>query len=229
MKLTRMLALLSRAFAVALPFWQASAEGTICFDLNITLENTLADTDVVVSFQATQGQSIGGPFLGPVGPIPGGETRTFKLSGSWDRVPDSQMIISDPTGAEQVYAKYTIYMCDTDEPKVDAPFTLPGLPTNTLQGFIMPPDPAAEEPSFELWVVDADGNGQKALDLTPAQLAELPELPETNQLIASGEGYAFYVLTTGEFQVNYGPTTDGWYDVVVFNRDFEVTNTYRTR
>ncbi len=67
-----------------------------------------------------------------------------------------------------------------------------------------------------------------ALELSPEFLAGLPQAPETNtEFAVSEDGLTrFYVLTTGEFQVNFGPDFEGKVRVVVFDRGFNVTNRY---
>lgn len=215
-------------------FVPAEAQAQTCYTVNITIENA-SGADVpsfTVNFSRGDpfmGTLVIGPVVGQVGPVPDGGQRSAKLTGSWNRVPDN--VVIGPGGAGITYSASVSEGCGDGDS--EPAYTLPGLPTNTQQGFILPPeagdgdDDAGE--NFELWLIDADGNGFKALEFSPEELAALPELPDSNQTILEGEGFAFYVLTTGEFQVNFGPTADGWYDVVVFNRDFEVTNTYRTR
>lgn len=95
---------------------------------------------------------------------------------------------------------------------------------DTLEGFVNTP---ANGSNLEIWVVDGNGNGVPGAVFTAEELAAFPTSPESNTELASGSGFAFYVLTTGEYQINYGPTADGWIDVVIFNRDFEVVNQSR--
>ncbi|MCL4247664.1 MAG: hypothetical protein KJ065_05915 [Anaerolineae bacterium] len=51
--------------------------------------------------------------------------------------------------------------------------------------------------------------GRRAWRVTSRDLADLPEAPEENTLITSGDAIFLYQLTTGELQVNAGPAEDG--------------------
>ena len=56
---------------------------------------------------------------------------------------------------------------------------------------------------------DNGSPGRRAWRLTSTDLARLPEAPEENTLIKSGDAIFLYQLTTGELQVNAGPAEDG--------------------
>lgn len=70
--------------------------------------------------------------------------------------------------------------------------------------------------------------GQPALVLSPEFLASLPAQPDKNTLYAtSDDGFIrFYVLETGEYQLNFGPDFEGKVRVIVFDKNFKITNRY---
>jgi hypothetical protein len=77
-------------------------------------------------------------------------------------------------------------------------------------------------------IINYNNPFEDAIELSPAFLAELPESPEQNTEFASSEDglTRFYVLTTGEFQVNFGPDFEGKVHVVVFDRGFNIKRIY---
>lgn len=66
-----------------------------------------------------------------------------------------------------------------------------------------------------LGVSDA-GAEYEAMYLSADDLAELPESPEENILVEEYYEYAFYKLTSGEYQVNVGPDAENKVYVVNF-------------
>jgi hypothetical protein len=67
-------------------------------------------------------------------------------------------------------------------------------------------------------VQDGTTNGKYMFSVTQQDIAPyMTEHPAKNTLLASGEGVAVYVLTTGEIQVNAGPDAEGKYHVKIFN------------
>lgn len=63
---------------------------------------------------------------------------------------------------------------------------------------------------FHFYLIDDDSKGNLRLIVTPEEIAAVPEKPAANTLIArSAENIRLYRLTTGEFQVNYGPNANG--------------------
>ncbi|GAB4572615.1 MAG: hypothetical protein Kow0077_12520 [Anaerolineae bacterium] len=64
----------------------------------------------------------------------------------------------------------------------------------------------ADGTGLHFYAIDDAGEGDLVLEVTPATIAAVPELPAQNTLIASTPdgSIALYRLTTGEFQVNAG-------------------------
>lgn len=62
---------------------------------------------------------------------------------------------------------------------------------------------------IEIAKVGALGYDELAISLTSAELAALPEAPEQHILVDQYYEIALYKLTTGEFQINYGPDAEG--------------------
>ena len=62
---------------------------------------------------------------------------------------------------------------------------------------------------IEIGKVGALGYDELAIWLTSAELAALPENPEQHMLVDQYYEIAMYKLTTGEFQINYGPDAEG--------------------
>jgi hypothetical protein len=63
---------------------------------------------------------------------------------------------------------------------------------------------------FHFYLIDENSKGSLKLVITPEQLKALPEKPDQNTLIAESEEHIrVYKLTTGEYQVNYGPNANG--------------------
>ena len=57
---------------------------------------------------------------------------------------------------------------------------------------------------------------RKALYVTAATLAKLPDNPETNTLIKSYYEFSLYKLTTGEYQLNVGPDFEKKVHVIIW-------------
>ena len=63
---------------------------------------------------------------------------------------------------------------------------------------------------FHFYLIADASKGVLRLIVTPQELAAVPEKPEQNILIArSAENIRLYRLSSGEFQVNYGPNPNG--------------------
>jgi hypothetical protein len=67
----------------------------------------------------------------------------------------------------------------------------------------------------------ADGKSVASLDISALELADLPVQPEENILISQTEDRfaQLYKLTTGEYQANIGPDSEGKIFVYVFTVD----------
>jgi hypothetical protein len=67
-------------------------------------------------------------------------------------------------------------------------------------------------------IQDGTTNGKYMFSVTQKDIAPyMTAHPEKNTLLASGNGVAVYVLTTGEIQVNAGPDAEGKYHVKIFD------------
>ncbi len=58
---------------------------------------------------------------------------------------------------------------------------------------------------IDVYLINRD-DARRAFRATTREIAAVPELPEENTLIDSYFEIALYRLTSGEFQVNYGPS-----------------------
>jgi hypothetical protein len=67
-----------------------------------------------------------------------------------------------------------------------------------------------------LLIDQATGRGRRGIRLTPREQTRIEDFPEENTLIESYYETSLYRLTTGEWQVNAGPTAEGKVYVVVF-------------
>ncbi len=65
---------------------------------------------------------------------------------------------------------------------------------------------------LDIWVVEADGHGERALLQTAAQLAKVPEVPDDQNYVTiktALDGFiSLYKLKSGEYQINVGPTVE---------------------
>ena len=59
---------------------------------------------------------------------------------------------------------------------------------------------------IDVYLIDGSGKSTRAFRATTTEIARVPELPEENTVIDQYYEIALYRLTTGEFQVNYGPS-----------------------
>lgn len=64
---------------------------------------------------------------------------------------------------------------------------------------------ANERCYIDVYLINGD-RSTRAFRSTAAEIAKVPEFPEVNTEIESYFEVALYRLTTGEFQVNYGPS-----------------------
>ena len=60
------------------------------------------------------------------------------------------------------------------------------------------------------------GRPRRALYITNATLAKLPDNPETNTFIKSYYEFSLYKLTTGEYQLNVGPDFEKKVHVIIW-------------
>ncbi|MCQ3930728.1 MAG: hypothetical protein DPW16_09720 [Chloroflexi bacterium] len=99
---------------------------------------------------------------------------------------------------------------------------------SSLPVVIYVPTPAAYQTGdlfIDIWQLDEEGIGQPALTISADDLLALPDFPTENTLIARDGLISVYKLTTGEYQVNVGPLSDGKVHVIIFD-DIPPTHTY---
>lgn len=71
---------------------------------------------------------------------------------------------------------------------------------------------------IDAYLIGADGQGRRVFRATAAELAELPETPETNMEVETYRGLiTLYKLTSGQYQVNYGPNREGKIFELIFS------------
>jgi len=67
--------------------------------------------------------------------------------------------------------------------------------------------------SIDIWSVEADGQGKRALKFTAADLAKLPDEEEIENYITvkstKNDFITLYKLSTGQYQINVGPDKEG--------------------
>ncbi len=78
---------------------------------------------------------------------------------------------------------------------------------------------------IDIWQLDEHGIGYPALYISSDELLALPDFPRENTLIVRDGFIRVYKLTTGEYQVNVGPLTDGKVHVILFD-GIPPTHTY---
>jgi hypothetical protein len=112
---------------------------------------------------------------------------------------------------------------DTDSPptKPSSP-PRPGIDTLNANALIVPvldrPD-LSPDMGLVIWGINPVGEGYLAFVVPSDVLAKLPDHPDEAILIDSTDDglYAFYKLTTGEYQLNIGPDFEGKVQVVIFD------------
>jgi len=141
-------------------------------------------------------------------------------------------ILSSGTGGVGAHPCKTISLGDVG-PSSTA-FTQPGIDTGSQQGLIVPIDSQGNEATtlndgLQIWGIDVEGNGFLVVSLDSQDVSEIPTNPDTNLPIYLNPllGVGFYVLQGGPLQVNFGPNSEGWVDVVIFSRDLEILDQHR--
>jgi len=108
-----------------------------------------------------------------------------------------------------------------DAASPDAP-SRPAIDTQNANARIVPvldrPD-LSPDMGLVIWGINPVGEGYLAFAVPSDVLAELPDHPDEAILIDSTDDglYAFYQLTTGEYQLNIGPDFEGKVQVVIFD------------
>jgi hypothetical protein len=78
---------------------------------------------------------------------------------------------------------------------------------------------SAGKPDLQVWCVSAAGQGSLGGVITQADLKDIPATPSTNTLVKTINcrvPVTFWVLTTGEYQINIGPNAKGNTIAMVF-------------
>ena len=74
--------------------------------------------------------------------------------------------------------------------------------------------------SIDIWSVEGDGQGKRAIKLTAADLAKLPAEDEIEHYItvksAKNDFITLYKLSSGQYQINVGPDSEGKVYVINF-------------
>lgn len=100
---------------------------------------------------------------------------------------------------------------------------LPALAAEEATGYLVSPTVMvmrSDDGDVAIWSVDEDGLQAPILDLSAAELAEV-ETPEASNLMVAEAGIvAVYKLTSGEWQVNVAPDSEGKVHAMIFDADF---------
>lgn len=77
---------------------------------------------------------------------------------------------------------------------------------------------AEGNPMLEIYCIDENSQGNLTLLITESDVSAITTPPESNQLVAESDDCAvsFYVLTTGEYQINIGPDSEGKIVALIF-------------
>lgn len=85
---------------------------------------------------------------------------------------------------------------------------------------LSPRKDAQGNPVLHIYCVDAEGNGSLDYILTQEVFDKAPAGPAADTMVGETDvcrvPIKFYVLTTGEYQVNIGPDVEGKIDVIIF-------------
>lgn len=203
-----------------------------------------AGDTVTVDLTVTGGTPVSGSFqimvfppgvvAGPT-PMPGSLSYTMPATRLYGDV--AVYIIPDPSGLSFDFT----FTCT---PSTLSPISLgeelatgisppPGINTGGASALIVPITATGEEAhgdyvGLSFWGINEQGDGYFAFYVSKEMLDALPENPEVNLEIARTDNgqIVFYKLTTGEYQVNIGPDSEGKVQVVIFD-GIPPTNVYR--
>jgi hypothetical protein len=79
---------------------------------------------------------------------------------------------------------------------------------------------AQGNPILHIYCIDEKGNGSLGYILTQEMFDRAPAKPSSNTKVGETDAcrvpVKFYVLTTGEYQINIGPNAEGKVEVIVF-------------
>ncbi|MEO8396246.1 MAG: hypothetical protein ABI700_24845 [Chloroflexota bacterium] len=74
--------------------------------------------------------------------------------------------------------------------------------------------------SLDIWSIEADGQGKRAIKLTADDLADLPAADEIENYVmvesAKNDFITLYKLNSGQYQINVGPDSEGKVYVIDF-------------
>ena len=86
--------------------------------------------------------------------------------------------------------------------------------------------PVGTDTQLHIYDIDSNGNGSFLFAISDEDLAPfIASPPSVNTLIVSVGPASLYALTSGEFQINYGPDAEGKTYVVIFD-GIPATNVY---
>lgn len=105
-----------------------------------------------------------------------------------------------------------------------------GLPTGGFPALVVPRyEEGIDIPTWIIWDYDPVlGKGFAALTVSGEVLSKFTAPPAQNTIIASSDDgkVRFSILSTGEYQINYGPDIEGKESVVIFNAGGQVIRKY---
>jgi hypothetical protein len=78
---------------------------------------------------------------------------------------------------------------------------------------------ASDNEGIQIYGIDKSSSGWLAAQISTSALANLPAKPDENILVAGSEDgrFTLYKLTTGEYQANIGPDSNGKVQVTIFD------------
>jgi len=74
--------------------------------------------------------------------------------------------------------------------------------------------------SIDIWSIEVDGQGKRAIKLTAAELAKLPDAADIEHYVTveqtKDDFISLYKLSSGQYQINVGPDKEGKVYVIDF-------------
>lgn len=136
----------------------------------------------------------------------------------------SAVVPYDFTGIVTLSGNFSLLgVSTTCTPPAPAPALNVTVGTTEFSVFVVP---VGTDTQLHIYDIDSNGNGTFLFAISDEDLAPfIGNPPSTNTLIASAGPASLYALTTGEFQINYGPDAEGKTYVVVFD-GIPATNVY---
>jgi hypothetical protein len=157
--------------------------------VTITITNIGGTGDLSAIAASTNGQLVG--FLS--GNLASGATQTFTLTNA-NIQPHAYVVISNGSSGQLpgVIGRVTV-VCGPD-----------GFGDGRLNNFDYWETAAVycEDGGITVYGIDANSKGYVAFKVTKAELAKYPAKPATNILVKQAHGIQFYILSSGEYQIN---------------------------